>query len=86
MRFNDIDPQDIDPDTNRPYAGYSSPSLDTAFHDNEMANDKGAHSYEVDGRAGIRKVTFTVGAQSRTQAAAKVRKLGYEVYSVNMIG
>jgi hypothetical protein len=51
-----------------------------------MANDKGAHSYEVDGRAGIRKVTFTVGAQTRTQAAAKVRKLGFEVYSVNMIG
>jgi hypothetical protein len=40
----------------------------------------------ADGRAGIRKVTFTVGAQSRTQAAAKVRKLGFEIYSVNMIG
>ncbi len=32
----DIDPQDIDPDTGRPYPGYSSPSLDTTFHDIEM--------------------------------------------------
>lgn len=28
-RYSDIDPMDIDPDTGRPYAGYSSPSLDT---------------------------------------------------------
>jgi hypothetical protein len=35
-RYSDIDPQDIDPDTGRPYAGYSSPSLDTSFHDGEM--------------------------------------------------
>lgn len=34
-----IDPQDIDPDTGRPYAGYSSPSLDTSFHDHEMDVD-----------------------------------------------
>ena len=40
MRFNDIDPQDIDPDTNRPYRNYSSPSLDTSFHDNEMDVDE----------------------------------------------
>jgi hypothetical protein len=40
MRFDDIDPQDIDPDTNRPYAGYSSPSLDTSFHDHEMNVDE----------------------------------------------
>ncbi len=33
----DIDPQDIDPDTDQPYAGYSSPSLDTSFHDGEMS-------------------------------------------------
>lgn len=35
----DIDPQDIDPDTGLPYAGYSSPSLDTSFHDHEMDVD-----------------------------------------------
>lgn len=34
-----IDPQDIDPDTGRPYPGYSSPSLDTTFHDIEMDID-----------------------------------------------
>lgn len=34
-----IDPQDIDPDTGRPYPGYSSPSLDTSFHDAEMDVD-----------------------------------------------
>lgn len=36
MRYSDIDPMDIDPDTGRPYANYSSPSLDTSFHDAEM--------------------------------------------------
>lgn len=35
-----IDPQDIDPDTGRPYPGYSSPSLDTTFHDTEMDVDE----------------------------------------------
>ena len=34
-----IDPQDIDPDTGRPYRGYSSPALDTSFHDGEMDID-----------------------------------------------
>lgn len=38
--WNDIDPQDIDPDTGRPYAGYSSPSIDTSFHDIEMDVDE----------------------------------------------
>jgi hypothetical protein len=38
-RFNDIDPMDIDPETGRPYEGYSSPSLDTSFHDHEMDVD-----------------------------------------------
>lgn len=38
-RYSDIDPMDIDPDTGRPYAGYSSPSLDTSFHDHEMAGE-----------------------------------------------
>lgn len=36
MRYDDIDPMDIDPDTGRPYSNYSSPSLDTSFHDGEM--------------------------------------------------
>lgn len=35
-----IDPQDIDPDTGRPYANYSSPSLDTSAHDHEMDVDE----------------------------------------------
>jgi hypothetical protein len=35
-RYDDIDPSDIDPETNAPYAGYSSPALDTSFHDIEM--------------------------------------------------
>ena len=38
-RFDDIDPMNIDPDTNAPYANYSSPSLDTSFHDGEMDVD-----------------------------------------------
>ena len=38
-RYHDIDPQDIDPETNRPYAGYSSPSLDDSFHRHEMELD-----------------------------------------------
>lgn len=39
MSYWDIDPQDIDPDTGRPYSNYSSPALDTSFHDNEMDID-----------------------------------------------
>lgn len=34
-----IDPQDLDPNTGRPYSNYSSPSLDTSFHDGEMDVD-----------------------------------------------
>lgn len=48
MRDWDIDPQDIDPETNRPYAGYSSPALDTSFHDHEMdVEDKCSHGVVV---------------------------------------
>lgn len=39
MSYYDIDPQDIDPETGRPYSNYSSPSLDTSFHDHEMDVD-----------------------------------------------
>lgn len=35
-RYDDIHPDDIDPDTGRPYPNYSSPALDTTFHDIEM--------------------------------------------------
>lgn len=38
-RYDDIDPGDIDPETGAPYAGYSSPALDTTFHDIEMDVD-----------------------------------------------
>lgn len=38
-RNDDIHPDHIDPQTNRPYADYSSPSLDSSFHDGEMAVD-----------------------------------------------
>jgi hypothetical protein len=40
VSYWDIDPQDIDPDTGMPYANYSSPSLDTSFHDHEMDVDE----------------------------------------------
>lgn len=38
-RYHDIDPMDLDPDTGAPYGNYSSPSLDTSFHDGEMNLD-----------------------------------------------
>lgn len=31
--FADVHPGDLDPETGRPYAGYSSPSLEPAFRD-----------------------------------------------------
>ncbi len=40
MRYDDINPMDIDPDTGRPYSNYSSDSLDTSFHDAEMDVDE----------------------------------------------
>lgn len=55
-RWDDIDPQDINPDTGAPYGNYSSPSLDTSFHDGEMDDDDsypgpctnaGGHSWVV---------------------------------------
>lgn len=45
-RYSDIDPMDIDPETGRPYAGYSSPSLDDSFHEREMAIDCDCKSVE----------------------------------------
>ena len=46
-RYYDIDPMDIDPDTGRPYSNYSSPSLDTSFHDGEMDWDDDEESNEL---------------------------------------
>jgi hypothetical protein len=53
-----IDPQDIDPDTGRPYPGYSSPALDTSFHDHEMdvddddeCTDPRGHHWVIEGAA-----------------------------------
>lgn len=44
-RYDDIDPQDIDPDTGKPYPNYSSPALDTTEHDAEMdVDDDGAET------------------------------------------
>lgn len=40
MSYADINPMDLNPDTGRPYANYSSPSLDTSFHDGEMAGEE----------------------------------------------
>lgn len=37
--YSDIHPDHIDPETNQPYANYSSDCLDTSFHDHEMAVD-----------------------------------------------
>jgi hypothetical protein len=37
--YGDVSPDDIDPSTNRPYRGYSSPSLDDSFHRGEMDID-----------------------------------------------
>lgn len=49
MSYYDINPMDIDPDTNRPYANYSSASLDTSFHDGEMDvdDDPGAAYFKI---------------------------------------
>jgi len=44
-----IDPQDIDPETGRPYSNYSSPSLDTSFHDGEMDDEDDDTDWEAEG-------------------------------------
>lgn len=50
-RYDDIDPQDINPDTGRPYSNYSSPSLDTSFHDGELAEESGDWRGAAEARA-----------------------------------
>lgn len=37
--YPDVHPDHIDPETNAPYADYSSDSLDTSFHEHEMDVD-----------------------------------------------
>lgn len=55
MQYWDIDPMDIDPETGRPYSNYSSPSLDTSFHDGEMVDDE---DFDDDGEADHRDVAL----------------------------
>jgi hypothetical protein len=43
-RWPDIDPGDLD-ENGEPYEGYSSPSLDTSFHDHEMGRDRDVGPY-----------------------------------------
>jgi len=74
MRYDDIDPRDIDPETNRPYAGYSSPSLDTSLHDHEMAidDDDSTDGLLREAAAHIRGVT---GAQQGSDSAYLVERI-----------
>lgn len=44
------------------------------------------HMEATDLRTGARISPLVVDGNTRTQAAAKARKLGYEVKSVNMVG
>ena len=48
---------------------------------------KTAHAYDVEARRGNERATFRrVFAQNRSQAAARVRRDGWDVCSVNMVG
>jgi len=46
--------KDIDPDTGRPYSNYSSPSLDTSFHDGEMDEGRCEYCDRLDSECGAR--------------------------------
>ena len=50
-RYDDIDPQDMNPDTGRPYSNYSSPSIDTSFHDGEMDVENDEDDVDWDGES-----------------------------------
>jgi len=69
MRFIDIDPQDIDPNTNRPYRGYSSPSLDTSFHDREMAVDETPEERAAGIEAALRNIALKLNVFSNADQA-----------------
>ena len=47
-RYDDVNPMDIDPETGAPYANYSSPALDTSFHDHEMDVDDDEEEEEAE--------------------------------------
>jgi hypothetical protein len=54
-----IDPQDIDPDTGKPYSNYSTPSLDTSFHDAEVSfEEKCRCAYVSTGGIGMGYVLY----------------------------
>lgn len=76
-RFDDIHPDHIDPETGAPYAGYSSPSLDTSFHDHEMDVDDPewtAHTGE-DYSVVMRRDETTDGASIRVADAELAERL-----------
>lgn len=66
-RYPDVHPNDIDPETGAPYAGYSSPALDTSFHDHEMDVDEPEWSAHVgeDYAVVMRRDETTDGASIR---------------------
>lgn len=69
MPFYDIDPQDIDPDTGRPYPNYSSPSLDTSFHDREMAVDETPEERAAAIEAALRNIALKMNVFSHADQA-----------------
>lgn len=73
MRYSDIDPQDIDPDTGRPYSNYSSPALDTSFDDGEADID-GEDAVLTDLRLFERALVAAYGEPA--EGAAMQSKLG----------
>jgi hypothetical protein len=60
-----IDPQDIDPDTGRPYPGYSSPALDTSFHDHEMDVDDDDECTDPRGHSWVVQDTDEIEGEGR---------------------
>jgi len=64
MRFDDIDP-----DTGRPYPGYSSPSLDTSFHDQEMAVEDPFEKFADEGLEAAAESHAEAETQEGRQAA-----------------
>jgi hypothetical protein len=69
MTYWDIDPMDIDPDTGRPYSNYSSPSLDTSFHDHEMDVDEPEPTVEEQLLAALKEVRSEISRINRTAGA-----------------
>lgn len=64
---------------------------DATTYANDPAGKKTAHAYEIEcvrpnGHPLAEATTFTVYANNRTQAAARVKLDGWVVCSVNMVG